>query len=609
MSWLTKLWSGGAEPPSESDDAPAPGESGAGPQCPGYSVEAGFDYTGGDIGLDPKTVGDAAACCSLCETTRLCNAYTFVVATSACWLKSRRRGVRAEAQPNSLVSGYRIQLKQGAGDTRLSRLSTGRPMGAHAAPRRRMPMGGGGGGGAFVRRQQETQSARLLEQAATFWQEQDAVDPAAEARSTMRLCLPLADDPAGVAGSSSPWAQWAAPDAAPMTLMLGALPARRDRDAPSSVSAPPLRWRAASAARNVTTDAPPTTATTLHRAPLMLPSAAAAAPSARLVQLHPAKDARRGAYRRHRLAAHALPPSGGGGGSGGGGAHEPAASSLGFVLFGATGAEASPALISALRAEVLGRDGAALALHTGDLCAPPGGLRTAGMRTAASTVEVGRCLSAISPLVAAAPLMPAPGPADLVGDAGCDGGAGGGGGGGGAWADRWWEVRLAESIPPSSSSSSSSGAGCPGAQPTAARSGAGPWYSFVRGTVLFVALSSGHPMGDGSEQHRFAQRAARLRPAGGWVVAYAHDGAASAPLATRVLRADALLAAQGCASGGGGGHAGCIAPPPDGYARVRVHGGGGESGRLAVAHLEVERVRAADGAVLSALQIPQKVKS
>ena len=78
-SWLTKHWSGDAEPPSESDDAPGPGESAAAAvHCPGYSVEAGFDYTGGDIGLDPKTVSDAAACAA-CETTHLCNAYTFVV--------------------------------------------------------------------------------------------------------------------------------------------------------------------------------------------------------------------------------------------------------------------------------------------------------------------------------------------------------------------------------------------------------------------------------------------------------------------------------------------------------------------------------------------------
>lgn len=66
---------GHGDTPSQSDDAPALGESDAGPQCPGYSMEAGFDYTGGDIGQGSQSVSDASACCSLCESTQLCNVH------------------------------------------------------------------------------------------------------------------------------------------------------------------------------------------------------------------------------------------------------------------------------------------------------------------------------------------------------------------------------------------------------------------------------------------------------------------------------------------------------------------------------------------------------
>ena len=55
MDWLTRVWSGESVSPPEAAAAAEPVDD-AGPRCPGYQVEPGFDYVGGDIGLDPSTV-------------------------------------------------------------------------------------------------------------------------------------------------------------------------------------------------------------------------------------------------------------------------------------------------------------------------------------------------------------------------------------------------------------------------------------------------------------------------------------------------------------------------------------------------------------------------
>ena len=219
--------------------------------------------------------------------------------------------------------------------------------------------------------------------------------------------------------------------------------------------------------------------------------------------------------------------------------------------------------------QVLGR-GHHLALHTGDLCA------------AAADDDVRRCLDMLAPLAAVAPLMAAPGAVDAP-LAGC----------GGAWAERWWQVRLsqaqADSPPP------------PEAARCGAPAGAAPWYSFVRGDVLFVALSSEQPMGPASAQARFAQRVARLRPHGGWVVALAHSGAAAADSLLSALLPDVLFVTAGCAGKEVRRRWACVSPPPDGYARLRVLSKGSRERKGAA--LRVERVRATDGELLGSFEI------
>ncbi len=238
--------------------------------------------------------------------------------------------------------------------------------------------------------------------------------------------------------------------------------------------------------------------------------------------------------------------------------------------------------------------------HTGDLCAP-----------SAVAGDVRRCLQAVAPLAAAAPLMPAPGPADAPLAAGC---------GGGAWGERWWAMRMAQAedgaLGPEDAAACAAG---PPRVAAAAAAAATPWYAFARGPVLFVALSSAHPTGRDSEQARFARRAAKRRPPGGWLVAYAHGGGGGGgggpgggggggggamDALLGALKPDLLLAAGGCASStppkhGVGGS--CVSPPPEGYMRLRVLSKGGQ-GRKAAA-LRVEQVRATDGQVLGAFEV------
>lgn len=141
--------------------------------CPGYKIEAGLDYVGGDIGTGPTMVNGDVACCKLCESTAACNAFTYVLAKHECWLKVRRRGPRLESQPGALVSGYRPQLKRGT--RALTRFGGGE---ARSLPRplvgqRRgsAPLGGGGARAAAGRWQQERQAALLLQRAAPHWQD------------------------------------------------------------------------------------------------------------------------------------------------------------------------------------------------------------------------------------------------------------------------------------------------------------------------------------------------------------------------------------------------------------------------------------------------------
>ena len=450
-------------------------------------------------------------------------------------------------------------------------------------------------------------------------------------RALLRLSLPV-DEASTDSGGA--YAQWDAPDSAPMQLLLGEVVADGangtagswDAATPSD-TAPPCRsrWRAESVGLNGSALAAAVQGRSVHRAPLRLGSTASttatssaasttASASSLVLQLLPSAEARRGAPARYRLAAHALRVAARGASSsllfGRGATASKQDGALGCVVFGA--AAPSAELMSTLRAEVLpampptmqqpqaaapclqtatprtqapplyclqvlGR-GHHLALHTGDLCA------------AAAATDVRRCLDTLAPLTAVAPLMAAPGAADAP-LAGC----------GGAWAERWWALRLsqaqADSPPPPEA------AHC-GAAGTTGAGGAAPWYSFVRGDVLFVALSSEHPMGPASAQARFAQRVTRLRPRGGWVVALAHSGGAAADSLLRALLPDVLFATAVCAGKEDRRSWACVSPPPDGYARLRVlsHGSRGRKGPA----LQVERVRTTDGEVLGAFEIEKR---
>ena len=165
-NWLSQVWGGGQG--ASAGSPPASNATQMELSCPSYKIEAGLDYMGGDIGTGPTVVKGDVACCMLCESTTACNAFTFVLATSECWLKVRRRGPRHESQPGALVSGYRPQLKRGTraltrfgGGTLAGRPLVGQRRGAVAAA------GGGAGGRAAAGRwQQERQAGLLLQRAA-----------------------------------------------------------------------------------------------------------------------------------------------------------------------------------------------------------------------------------------------------------------------------------------------------------------------------------------------------------------------------------------------------------------------------------------------------------
>ena len=170
-NWLSQVWGGGQG--ASAGSPPASNATQMELSCPNYKIEAGLDYMGGDIGTGPTVVKGDVACCMLCESTTACNAFTFVLATSECWLKVRRRGPRHESQPGALVSGYRPQLKRGTraltrfgGGTLAGRPLVGQRRGAVAAA------GGGAGGRAAAGRwQQERQAGLLLQRAAPHWQD------------------------------------------------------------------------------------------------------------------------------------------------------------------------------------------------------------------------------------------------------------------------------------------------------------------------------------------------------------------------------------------------------------------------------------------------------
>ena len=113
MGWLTDGFLGisAATHESRNSTTASAATASAATACAEYRLEPAIDYVGADIGADPVPAIDQEACCSACEQSRLCNAFTFVAASRDCWLKMRRRLPRKVVQPTTLVSGHRGRLK------------------------------------------------------------------------------------------------------------------------------------------------------------------------------------------------------------------------------------------------------------------------------------------------------------------------------------------------------------------------------------------------------------------------------------------------------------------------------------------------------------------
>ena len=156
-----------------------------GPACAVYRFEPGVDYVGGDVGRESVMADDVEGCCAACERTRLCNAFTFVADSQACWLKTSRRRARPAPDPTSLTSGFRGRLKtlsygqDTAGSARL--LHEAMPWrrrggGIAEAPRARAfgAYGRAGMGGGYTdrpeRRMQEQQALQLIARSMARWQ-------------------------------------------------------------------------------------------------------------------------------------------------------------------------------------------------------------------------------------------------------------------------------------------------------------------------------------------------------------------------------------------------------------------------------------------------------
>ena len=75
---------------SSSSSVAASVENSSASSCTLYRLEPHIDYVGGDISRDPMPAVDQEACCTACEQSRFCNAFTYVASSRDCWLKRRR---------------------------------------------------------------------------------------------------------------------------------------------------------------------------------------------------------------------------------------------------------------------------------------------------------------------------------------------------------------------------------------------------------------------------------------------------------------------------------------------------------------------------------------
>ena len=195
-AWLKRVWGGArADPVEDVDGAPRGGGSSDGEGgCAEYTVEPGVDYPGNDLNERPVPAADAAACCAVCERSRLCNAYTFVHAANQCWLKRRRPQLSRRATAGEVTSAHRWKVKHTTwsssirGGAALDGMSTPRtgamssmtgfigyvaPRSGSIAAQRRESVFDRGSSAAYLARQaqlQQQQVRSLLREARSAWE-------------------------------------------------------------------------------------------------------------------------------------------------------------------------------------------------------------------------------------------------------------------------------------------------------------------------------------------------------------------------------------------------------------------------------------------------------
>ena len=198
-------------------------------QCLAYRIETNMDYVGGDLLNEAATVRDQNGCCAACERATRCNAFTYVVETQACWLKTGRRHAQpatADERGATIVSGVRGRLKARprlASFDGVLRLETGGTSVQGPLDSTRVQTPHSGGAVLYAARlalqqersAQEQQVIQLLERARSRWQS-TLVD--VDGRPLMRLSIaPLPN--VSLRGTATAWLSWTSRGAAATTWL------------------------------------------------------------------------------------------------------------------------------------------------------------------------------------------------------------------------------------------------------------------------------------------------------------------------------------------------------------------------------------------------------
>ena len=198
-------------------------------QCLAYRIETNMDYVGGDLLNEAATVRDQNGCCAACERATRCNAFTYVVETQACWLKTGRRHAQpatADERGATIVSGVRGRLKARprlASFGGVLRLETGGTSVQGPLDSTRVQTPHSGGAVLYAARlalqqersAQEQQVIQLLERARSRWQS-TLVD--VDGRPLVRLSIaPLPN--VSLRGTATAWLSWTGRGAAATTWL------------------------------------------------------------------------------------------------------------------------------------------------------------------------------------------------------------------------------------------------------------------------------------------------------------------------------------------------------------------------------------------------------